>query len=185
MIRRIVLLGVVLPAVTAVTGLFGIATPAAAAGGGDVVIQCTAYLPHWPSAGEEGICDGPAGGGIVAGTVVVDCRVNFCSFTSRFGYGNPCPTTSVPLVPPVGSADGVFSITDGIDTIDGAFSWERIGAVASISLVVTSVDGLAASGDGVGAGTFIPTNGPGTCAAPMNSQTAVVVAHATFATITP
>jgi len=180
MFKRIAVFGVLLP----IFAVLGISTPANAVAGAGFVIQCTASLSPWPSPGASGTCSGTAGGIIVVNAEIVNCGLNGCSFSASFGYNEPCPVAA-PAPPPAGLADGTFTVTNGTDTVDGSFSWVRVGATAVITLSPTHYDGQPASGVGAAVAAFVPTNGPGTCAAPQSTQTASVVAVGAFAATSP
>lgn len=191
MFKRIAVFGVLLP----IFAVLGISTPANAVAGGGVVIQCTAHLSLWPSPGGSATCDGTALGIFVvvsASTnpnpeVIVCVSTSPCSFNASFTYSEPCPPplNMLPVPPPLGIAEGTFTVTNGTDTVTGQFSWERVGATAAITLAPTSYDGQPAAGTGAAVAAFAPTNGPGTCLAPQANQSAEVVAVGAFVATTP
>jgi len=199
MFKRIAVFGVLLP----IFAVLGISTPAnAGAAGSAFTVQCTVTLNPWPSPSGSATCTGTAGGVIVIVDTsktppveVINCGVNACNFSATVGYDEPCPppldTLDVP--PPIGFADGSFTVTDGTDTLDGQLSWTRVGATAAVTLVPTDYKEGAvthsASGAGAAVAAFAPTSAIGTtpvigtCAHPTATTALVVAVGAIAATI--
>jgi len=118
--------------------------------------------------------------------------------TAGFGFNEVCPNTSplppYPGPPVTGTASGTFYLTGGSLSLNGGpwmtadltghLEWVREGTAVRVTLstlVITAPSGGSTVAvnlndllQGESPTGFIWTNGPGTCAAPQNNQTALI-----------
>lgn len=154
-------------------------------------------FPCLPGAGCTGTFLGQASG-VVTGTDVSGAHfvatfpdptsaVAAANLQASYGYSESC---AAGLIPPTGTATGTFELHGGMlveggvvshgATVSGGFGWLRAGTAVVISTSATTLQTssgtVVASGAfaGEGSGLFLPTNGPGTCQAPVFGQQATV-----------
>lgn len=149
------------------------ASPASAAGNGEVAFSGTANLPEFPSANNVGNFNGTASGtveGSDGGTPYAATYID-AGMTATFTYNEPtatCPlvgTASTPgsqqfriVAPPRLLLAGTYGTTPVTSLeITGDFSWQRAGATAviTISNATLRLNGILVETGGTGAATAV------------------------------
>lgn len=182
------------------------ASPAPAAGGGNVAITCNAHLPQFPTAAGHGTCNGTAvvaplpgraTGGItgVIGTtpfaLVTDPTVSG-NFTAEFDYNEGCVANEPPAV---GTAFNATATITGLEGKKGTadvtaeatvqFEWTRVGLTAAVVITGGEINFSDGSSAGVAAGAataaFVPFLTLSNTCAGSGALEAYVVADATIA----